>query len=309
MDLLIIGFKSINGLTNSKTILIKVSDQTLVYSLYYLNFLEIDPAPVETGESTGSTGSTASSESSSSSKLDTRLPDITPDNMPSLMPASTMPLNLDKQRFYILSNQPQFYGNYATLQPASIRAPILAIQPLRARSNADTIPAENEKVEQLRSQEIVELPSQQAVVQPIQQLQLRSNIVEPLQRLEINQPQIPMVNNEPVPEVAAQELARFLEEARSQDGAHNAGNALNENYANKLKTEEKPLEEETSIAQAKPSAIAVSGKGGVSSSSPAATAVVGEGGLALASPSAISLSGDFEEEEKKLKQMEPFETL
>lgn len=218
--------------------------------------------------------------------------------MQPLMPASTMPLNMNKQRFYLINSLPQFYGNFAAFPTAAIPNPVVAIEPLRARSGIDVIPAENEKIEP--TQDVIELAQQPAVVQPIQQLQLRSNIVEPLQRLEINQPHIPVVDNEPVPEVAAQQLARFLEEARSQDAGPNTGNTLNENDANKLRAEEKPLEEEQSIAQAKPSGVAISGKGGVSSSAPVATAVVGEGGLALASPSAISLSGDFEDEDKKI---------
>lgn len=247
------------------------------------------PAPAEES-STGSTDTKIMSEKST-------------ETIQPLLPASTMPLN--KQRFYIISNQPQFYGNFAALQPARISTPILAIEPLRARSTADPIAAENEKIEQPILQD-VESSHQPGVVQPIQQLQLRSSIVEPLQRLEVNQPQIPVVNNEPAPGVAALQLARFLEEARSQDATLNTGNRLND--ANKLRNEENPLEEEPSIAQAKPSGIALSGKGGVSSSAPSATAVVGDGGLALASPSAISLSGDFQddEQEDRKKQTEPF---
>lgn len=225
------------------------------------------------------------------------------ETMQPLLPASTMNLNMNKQRFYLINSLPQFYGNFAALPTASIANPILAIEPLRARSGVDSIPAESEKIEPSRSQDVVELAQQPAIVQPIQPLQLRSNIVEPLQRLEVEQPRIPVVEGEPVPEVAAQQLARFLDEARSQDAGPND--------ANKLRDEEKPLEEETSIAQAKPSGIALSGKGGVSSSSPVATAVVGDGGLALASPSAISLSGDFDDEEKKmnLKQAEQLGSL
>jgi len=283
-----------------------------------------NPSPAEEGSSSGS-GST-------DSKIEILMSDKGSENMQPSLPASTMPLNMNKRRFYIIS-QPQFYGNFAALQPAAITNPILAFQP-RARSTVDSIPAENEPVPQgdeipssaiqpvqLKSN-IVEAPDAElspvvqtvqlrsnfaevpraeeippAVVQP---LQLRSTFVEPLQRLEVDQPRVPVVNNEPVPGVAAQQLARFLQEARSQDAGPNAGNALNENK----KTEEKPLEEETSIAQAKPSAIALSGKGGVSSSAPSATAVVGEGGLALASPSAIALSGEFKEEEEE-KRSEP----
>lgn len=246
----------------------------------------------------------AEESSSGSSKLSEK----NTESMQPLLPASTMPLNINKQRFYIISGQPQFYGNFAALQPARISTPILAIEPLRARSSADPVSAENEKVEQPLLQEAVEASHQPAVVQPIQPLQLRSNIVEPLQRLEVNQPQIPVENNEPAPGVAALQLARFLEQARSQDAALNTGNRVNENENDKLRNEAKPSEEETSIAQAKPSGIALSGKGGVSSSAPSATAVVGEGGLALASPSAISLSGDFQEEEQedRMKQTETF---
>lgn len=228
--------------------------------------------------------------------------------MQPLLPASTMPLNMNKQRFYVINSLPQFYGNFAALP--TVANPILAIEPIRARSVGDSaIPAEaeNEQIEQLRSQDAMELVQQPAVVQSIPQLQLRSNIVEPLQRLEVNQPQIPIVDNEPVPEVAAQELARFLDQARSQDAGPNTANALNENEANKLRADAEPMEDETSIAQSNPSGIALSGKGGVSKSASVATAVVGEGGLALASPSSIALSGDFEDQEKKLKekQMEP----
>lgn len=220
-----------------------------------------------------------------------------------LLPASTMPLNMNKQRFYVINSLPQFYGNFAALPTLSTVAnPILAVEPLRARSVVDSIPAENEQIEQLRTQDVMELVQQPAVVQSIPQLQLRSNIVEPLQRLEVNQPQIPVVDNEPVPEVAAQELARFLDQARSQDAGPNTANALNENDANKSRADGEPLEDETSIAQANPTGIALSGKGGVSSSAPTATAVVGEGGLAIASPSAISLSGDYEDQEKKLQE-------
>ncbi|KAJ6640691.1 hypothetical protein Bhyg_05622 [Pseudolycoriella hygida] len=236
-----------------------------------------------------------------STKMDKLITEKNIETMQPLLPASTMALNMNKQRFYLINSLPQFYGNFAALPAATVGSPILAIEPMQ-RSVADSIPAENEKVEQSLSED-VEVAQQPAVVQPIGQLQLRSNIVEPVQRLEIVQPQIPLVDNEPVPEEAAQQLARFLKEAGYQQADPQM--ALGEE-ANKLRAEE-PLEEETSIAQAKPSGIALSGKGGVSSAAPQATAIVGDGGLALASPSAISLSGDFEEEERKLqqKQAEP----
>ncbi|XP_037044928.1 gamma-gliadin B-like isoform X2 [Bradysia coprophila] len=219
-------------------------------------------------------------------------------NMQSLLPASTMSLNMNKQRFYLINSLPQFY---APLPAATIANPILTIQPLKARSAIDSIPAENEQVEQIRAQD-VESVQQPAVVQPIPQIQLRSNIVEPLQRLEINQPQVPVVDNEPVPEMASEQIARFLEEAAPNTVK------INENESNQLRAGE-PLEDMTSTALANPSGIAISGKGGLSSSSPVATAVTGESGTAQASPTAISLSGNFENEEMKLKQTEPFAPL
>lgn len=176
------------------------------------------------------------------------------DNMKPLLPASTMQLNMNKQRFYIVNSLPQFY---TPLAASPIPNPFLAIQPIKARSAlqlpADSIPAENENVEQIRAQD-PESVEQPAEAQPIQQIQLRSDFAEPLQRLEIDQPQVPIVDNEPVPEMAAQQIARFLEEAAS-----NPENKMNENDSNQLKAGE-PLKDMTSTAISRPTGIAISGK-------------------------------------------------
>lgn len=60
-------------------------------------------------------------------------------------------------------------------------------------------------------------------------------------------------------------------------------------------------ESEPSIAQAKPAALAIAGKGGLASAAPVSTAVVGEGGIASAAPEATAVSGAVVEDgEKKL---------
>ncbi|KAL7047341.1 hypothetical protein ACKWTF_002871 [Chironomus riparius] len=51
------------------------------------------------------------------------------------------------------------------------------------------------------------------------------------------------------------------------------------------------VEEETSVAEAKPVGVAISGVGGVASSKPVGTAVVGPGGLAIARPQATAIAG------------------
>lgn len=188
------------------------------------------------------------------------------EKMADTMPASTMPLANNKQRFFLVNSVPQFFGNL--VPTAAIGNPFIAIEPLKARSAVDTIPAESEKVEQIqqiRSQDAVEVAPQPQpeMLQPIPQIQLRTNIVEPLQRLEIDQPQIPVVGNEPVSEVAAQELARYLNSATKPGADPNAAMKLLENGSRKT-SEQEPIEEKNqSIAQAKPAGISVSGKNGI----------------------------------------------
>lgn len=61
-------------------------------------------------------------------------------------------------------------------------------------------------------------------------------------------------------------------------------------------------EADMSIAIAKPSAIALAGKGGIALAKPVATALSGDYGLASAAPHATSIAGDYlaeEDEEKK----------
>ncbi|KAK6641843.1 hypothetical protein RUM44_013561 [Polyplax serrata] len=59
--------------------------------------------------------------------------------------------------------------------------------------------------------------------------------------------------------------------------------------------EEDSEEESPSIAQSKPSAIALAGPGGVAQASPVATALVGPGGLAVSAPSGTAIAGRRQE--------------
>lgn len=63
-------------------------------------------------------------------------------------------------------------------------------------------------------------------------------------------------------------------------------------------------EPQQSVANARPTGVAVAGRGGLASSKPSATAVVGDGGLAMAAPLATAISGEFEEEEEVVVEEE-----
>jgi Domain of unknown function (DUF4774) len=68
------------------------------------------------------------------------------------------------------------------------------------------------------------------------------------------------------------------------------------------------LSDGSSIAQAKPSAIAIAGDGGVASSKPVANAITGPFGLSVASPSATAVAGDFafdDDEDRKQQKVKP----
>lgn len=60
--------------------------------------------------------------------------------------------------------------------------------------------------------------------------------------------------------------------------------------------------EEPALSQAQPSAVALSGIGGIASAGPRATALVGIRGLAVAKPQATAVAGPADEDaEKKAK--------
>lgn len=99
-------------------------------------------------------------------------------------------------------------------------------------------------------------------------------------------------NNIPLVLSEARSQVSVPAEAVARDASSSKSNSDENNYDNE--GNEQKRKGDPSIAQAKPTAIAVAGAGGVASSSPRATAVAaGNGGLAVASPTATAVSGDL----------------
>lgn len=244
---------------------------------------------------------------------------------PALVPASTIPLDTPDRRFFILSGQPQFFGKYNALH-APLTQFLTPVQAINARAPVGAIQAEPviaaEPAKNIAPQELNQLPA----VLPLEAgaaLQLRSTFAAPVQTLQPLQPfQSEPFLNEPLPESndIPQEQARSFEPsnpeddetqqpmARSQSGTDENTFAFEPKDASAAAPGEPMMSEEPSIAQAKPSGIALAGRGGVASSKPVATALVGDGGLALSAPSATAISGDFSDEDdvenkKKFNQM------
>lgn len=187
-------------------------------------------------------------------------------------PAATMPMQMLDKKYYILSGQPQFYGNFD-----AFRNPIFSVQtlqPIRARA---ALNKEDQPILQSRGNELVQLQPFAPVV-PLQAgvpLQLRSGIDQPI-----------------VGDAPAVRPASF--EARSQ---FDDPSPMNQPEASMKEEPSKPmpstLSDDPSVASTKPAAIAISGEGGLASASPSGTSIVGKEGLALSAPQAIAVSGDF----------------
>lgn len=238
---------------------------------------------------------------------------------PALVPASTVPLGTHDRRFFILSGQPQFFGKYNALH-APLTPFLTPVQAIHARAPEAAIQAEpafgaDAPATNIAPQALNQLPA----VLPLQAgeaLQLRSAFAAPLQPLQpLEQPQqyfqAEPLRNEPLPESndIPQEQARSFEPSNPEDDetpqpmARSQGNTDENSFtfepkeASAAAPGEPVMNEEPSIAQAKPTGIALAGRGGVASSKPVATALVGDGGLALSAPSATAISGDFSDED------------
>lgn len=237
---------------------------------------------------------------------------------PALVPASTIPLDTPDRRFFILSGQPQFFGKY-NVQHTPLTPFLTPVQAIHARASVGAIQAEPviaaEPLTHILPQELNQLPA----ALPLQAgaaLPLRSTFAAPLQPLQpLDQPLQPFQSdsfrNEPLPDAndIPQEQARSFEPshpeddetpqpvARSQSGTDENAFAFEPKDASAAAPGAPMMSEEPSIAQAKPSGIALAGRGGVASSKPLATALVGDGGLALSAPSATAISGDFSDED------------
>lgn len=212
------------------------------------------------------------------------------------LPASTELLS--DRRFYILSDQPQFFGKYNAI-PAPLNT-VFHLQPLQAIQGRSAEPlAQPEAIvspvqySALQSVPGLEENAQLASIVPevAPQLQARSELSleqDPQQESEIKAEPLPNQEDEPK-ETNRALLAPEDDDEKTQESSRvqSEGRAVNEAEV-----------VEQSVAQAKPSGIALAGKGGVASAKPIATAVVGDNGLALAAPTATALAGDFNEEEE-----------
>lgn len=197
-------------------------------------------------------------------------------------PAATMPMSMLDKKYYILSGQPQFYGNFD-----AFRNPIFSVQtlqPIRARA---ALNKENQPILQSRENEQIIQLQPFAPVVPLQAgvpLQLRSGIDQPIG------------------------VEAPVNQARSQ---FDDPSPMNQPETSMKEEPNKPmlttLSDDPSVASTKPAAIAIAGDGGLASASPSGTSIVGKEGLALSAPSAIAVSGDFlgEDEPEPAMMTEP----
>lgn len=247
-----------------------------------------------------------------------------------LLPASTLPLA--EKRYYILSGQPQFYGKYNALQ-APLNS-VFHLQPLHAidsRSASAAVAADDGAAPLTVTSELVQ---QHAAAVPLQTdvpLQLRSAFQAPLPAFEPAAVSTPAFVDQPAAEVAApfgaeaalknndgsfsQDEPRSLvvlsvpetEEPAEQTAQQSVIDivrpsevvARSNSDADVLAEESAAVEEQPSVANARPTGIAVAGRGGLASAKPSATAVVGDNGLAMASPMATAISGEFKEADEE----------
>lgn len=180
-------------------------------------------------------------------------------------PAATIPMSMLDKKYYILSGQPQFYGNFD-----AFRNPIFSVQtlqPIRARA---ALNKEDQPILQSRANEQIIQLQPFAPLQAGVPLQLRSGI------------------DQPIGGVAPQNQARSQFDDPSP---------MNQPEISMKEEPSKPmpstLSDDPSVASTKPAAIAIAGEGGLASASPSGTSIVGKEGLELSAPSAIAVSGDF----------------
>lgn len=210
-----------------------------------------------------------------------------------LLPASTTALNVADKRYYFISGQPQFYTTYDALR--SPISPLVSFQPLQSivkgrsadEPSEEPLPAASEESPSIvpKSEPLNEELPQPAAFVPLETLTAIQQ-----QRSNDEDGELKPFDVEPI----VREQIAALNEARSQQIAGPAANALIENTVVMAKEID---EDDTSVAQAKPSAIAISGRGGTSSADPVATAITGDGGISLAAPRATAVAGEFEDDE------------
>lgn len=186
--------------------------------------------------------------------------------------------------YIVVSQQPQFYGNYAGLQQVLVKGRSVQVQP------DGVVPIQSE-----------------SPVEPEPQPALRDT--EPLEQFESSEAEALASSAKSVePEVVS---ARFQSAYPAVLNQNEPDSVSLEGKAEIKSDEEKPVPEgkelleeslkeydDPSVARTGPVGIALAGKSGLASSHPFGTALVGKGGIALSSPQGTSIAGDFLNQEE-----------
>lgn len=273
-----------------------------MYSLYiYIQFLTAAPPTTDPAGQPASSDPVKLETAPESPLKSVPQLDASPVVPQQVLPASTE--LLADRRFYILSDQPQFFGKYNAIHtPLNSVFQLQPLQAIQARS-----------AEPLAQPEAIASPilynSPQTFAAPLVNDQLETTVPATAQllqaRSELSIEQEPQSD----PELKAEPLPNQDDDTRETNRAlltpeDDETPQENSRFVGEARGNSEAEVEEQSVAQAKPTAIALAGKGGVASSKPIATAVVGDNGLALAAPTATALSGDFKEEEDADKKLD-----
>lgn len=219
-------------------------------------------------------------------------------------PASTTGLTTYDHRYYIISGQPQFYSTFDALR--SPNSPLVSFQPLQAivqaRSSASAaavVDDPSSEPQPSASEENVAIVSRSEPLTTSDEVPQTAFV--PLETLTKIQQQKSAVNAaagevlEPYDvEQIVKEQITALNEARSLQSDSVPAAVANVLFEKSVVGAKQNVDDAESIAQAKPVALAVAGRGGTALASPSATAVTGDNGISVAAPRATAIAGDFE---------------
>lgn len=187
-------------------------------------------------------------------------------------PAATIPLAAVPagNPYFILSEQPRFYGNFGGLR--HIQPTVL----IKARSVQDQQVVQEQSVAEQAAEPLLK------VAEPVE-IQAADTATKNVEADVVSarfQSEFPAVLNQNEPDSA------------SLEGKAQNLKALSESDPEKPESSDK-ASEDPSLARAGPVGVALAGKNGLAASNPFGTALVGSGGIALASPQGTSIAGDF----------------
>lgn len=248
--------------------------------------------------------------------------------MPAVPSVPQIPGLQPEHRFFILSGNPQFFGNFNPLlnpiSPINPLNPVFNLQPLqtiKTRSTDNQIQTESAadvKVVQSADveQHLVQPFAPVVPLEPGVPLQLRSSFESPLSELKLDGAETVLVLDgrsrdassssenlliPAMPEAPIKMDDMSLKEEMIKE--EQIGEMEKEMMKSLRKEEQKPVDAEPladpslaagpAVAEASPSGIAVAGPGGIAQSAPLSTAYAGDGGIAVAAPYATAVAGDF----------------